>query len=43
LRPAEPAPHREMARIYALSGRHAQAKAEEEAADRLSKSLGTQQ
>lgn len=43
LRPAEPAPHREMAKIYALTGRHAQAKAEEEAADRLGKSLGTQQ
>jgi len=43
LRPAEPAPHREMAKIYALTGRRAQAKAEGEAADRLGKSLGKQQ
>jgi len=39
LRAAEPAPHREMSRIYALTGRRTQAKAEEEAADRLGKSL----
>jgi len=39
LRPAEPAPHREMGKIYTLTGRRAEAKAEEEAAGRLGKSL----
>jgi tetratricopeptide (TPR) repeat protein len=39
LRPAEPAPHREMGKVYALTGRRGEAKAEEEAADRLGKIL----
>lgn len=42
LRPAEPAPHRAMAKIYALTGKPSQAKAEEAAADRLAKSLDVQ-
>ncbi len=40
LRPAEPAPHRHMAEIYTLTGRPAQATAEQQEADRLTKSLG---
>jgi tetratricopeptide (TPR) repeat protein len=40
LRPQEPEPHRGMAEIYTLTGRPAQAKAEQQAADRLAKSLG---
>jgi tetratricopeptide (TPR) repeat protein len=40
LRPAEPAPHRAMAKIYALTGKPSQAKAEEEAANRLARNLG---
>ncbi len=39
-RPAEPAPHHGMAKIYALTGKRAQAKAEEETAKRLAGSLG---
>lgn len=42
LRPAEPAPHRGMAKVYALTGKPSQAKAEEEAANRLAKRLGEQ-
>src|SRR5579864_6509733 len=42
LRPAEPAPHRGMAKIYALTGRPSQARAEEAAADRLARNLGEQ-
>ncbi len=40
LRPAEPEPHRHMAEIYTLTGRPAQATAEQQEADRLTKSLG---
>ncbi len=40
LRPAEPAPHRGMAKIYALTGKPSQAKAEEAAADRLARNVG---
>jgi len=40
LRPAEPAPHRGMAKIYALTGKPSQARAEEAAADRLARNLG---
>ena len=40
LRPQEPEPHRRMAEIYARTGRPAQATAERQKADRLSKSLG---
>ncbi|HEV2116675.1 MAG TPA: tetratricopeptide repeat protein, partial [Terriglobales bacterium] len=36
-RPAEPAPHHAMAKIYALTGKPSQAKAEEEVAERLAK------
>jgi tetratricopeptide (TPR) repeat protein len=39
LRPAEPAPHRGMAKVYALTGKRAQAKAEEQAADRLARNF----
>jgi Flp pilus assembly protein TadD len=42
LRPAEPAPHRGMAKVYALTGKPSQAKAEEAAADRLARNLGEQ-
>ena len=42
LRPAEPAPHRGMAKIYVLTGRPSQARAEEAAADRLARNLGEQ-
>jgi tetratricopeptide (TPR) repeat protein len=40
LRPREPAPHQGMAEIYSRTGRPAQATAEQQEADRLSKSLG---
>ena len=40
LRPGEPEPHRHMAEIYTLTGRPAQATAEQQEADRLTKSLG---
>jgi tetratricopeptide (TPR) repeat protein len=40
LRSLEPAPHQGMAEVYKLSGNPAQAKAEQEESDRLSKSLG---
>jgi Flp pilus assembly protein TadD len=40
LRPQEPEPHRGMAEIYTLTGRPAQARAEQQTADRLAKSLG---
>jgi Flp pilus assembly protein TadD len=40
LRPQEPEPHRGMAEIYQLTGRPAQATAEQEEADRLHKRLG---
>ncbi len=40
LRPQEPAPHRGLAEVYGLLGRHAEAAAEKEQADRLSKSPG---
>ena len=40
LRPAESAPHRGMAKIYALTGKPSQARAEEAAADRLARNLG---
>ncbi len=40
LRPQEPEPHRGMAEIYRLTGRPAQATAEQEEADRLYKRLG---
>src|SRR5712692_1663805 len=40
LRPKEPEPHRGMAEIYTLTGRPAQARAEQQEADRLTKSLG---
>jgi tetratricopeptide (TPR) repeat protein len=40
LRPQEPEPHRGMAEIYRLIGRPAQATAEQEEAERLSKRLG---
>ena len=42
LRPAEPSPHHGMAKIYALTGKSSQAKAEEEAADRLARNQGEQ-
>ncbi|HKT69682.1 MAG TPA: tetratricopeptide repeat protein [Terriglobales bacterium] len=42
LRPAEPAPHRGMAKVYALTGKPSQAKAEEAAADRLARNLDAQ-
>jgi tetratricopeptide (TPR) repeat protein len=42
LRPAEPAPHRGMAKIYVLTGRPSQSRAEEAAADRLARNLGEQ-
>ncbi len=42
-RPAEPAPHRGMAKVYALTGKRAQAKAEEKTAERLGRSLGGRQ
>ncbi len=40
LRPQEPETHRRMAEIYALTGRAAQAKAEQREADRLTRSPG---
>jgi tetratricopeptide (TPR) repeat protein len=40
LRPREPAPHQGMAEIYTLTGRPAQASAEQQEADRLTKILG---
>jgi protein O-GlcNAc transferase len=40
LRPQEPAPHQNMAELYTLAGRNAQATAEQQEADRLAKSLG---
>lgn len=40
LRPLEPAPHQGMVEIYTRTGRPAQAAAEQQEADRLSKSLG---
>jgi tetratricopeptide (TPR) repeat protein len=40
LRPREPAPHQGMAEVYTLTGRPAQASAEQQEADRLTKSLG---
>lgn len=40
LRPAEAAPHREMAKIYALTGKPAQARAEQQEAERLAKNAG---
>ncbi|HJS97980.1 MAG TPA: tetratricopeptide repeat protein [Terriglobales bacterium] len=42
LRPAEPAPHRGMAKVYALIGKPSRAKAEEESANRLARNLGAQ-
>ena len=35
VKPAEAAPHRAMARIYTLTGKHSQARAEQQAAERL--------
>src|SRR5713226_9362013 len=43
LRPKGPEPHRGMAEIYTLTGRPAQARAEQQEADRLTKSLGIPQ
>ena len=40
VRPGEPEPHRRMARIYALTGRPAQAGAEQKQADRLAQNAG---
>lgn len=40
VRPAEPEPHRRMARIYALTGGQAQAAAEQQQADRLAQNAG---
>jgi len=40
LRPQEPAPHRGLAQVYGLLGRHAEATAEQQEADRLSKDPG---
>jgi len=40
LKPQEPAPHRNMAQIYGLTGRPAQATSEQQEADRLTNSLG---
>ncbi len=40
LRPHEPEPHRRMAELYTLTGRPARARAAQEEADRLMKSLG---
>jgi tetratricopeptide (TPR) repeat protein len=40
LRPQEPEPHRRMAEIYSLTGRTAQAQAEQREADRLTRSRG---
>lgn len=40
LRPQEPEPHRRLAEIYNLTGRPAKATAEQQEADRLTKSLG---
>jgi Flp pilus assembly protein TadD len=40
LRSLEPAPHQGLSEVYKLTGHPAQAKAEQEEADRLSKSLG---
>jgi protein O-GlcNAc transferase len=40
LRPQEPEPHREMAKIYRLTGHPEQATAEQQTADRLDKKLG---
>lgn len=42
LKPQEAAPHRRMAEIYALTGRPAEAKAEQEKADQLTKAAGSQ-
>lgn len=42
LRPQEPEPHRRMAEIYSLTGRPAQATAEQQKAERLSNSVGSQ-
>jgi tetratricopeptide (TPR) repeat protein len=41
LRPYEPTPHERIAEIYALTGRPAQARAEQQEANRLAKSQGT--
>jgi len=43
LRPREPEPHRGMAEIYSLTGRSAQAKAEQQQAEQLTQSLGKSQ
>ena len=43
LRPREPAPHQGMAEIYTRSGRSAQATAEQQESDRLTKNLGQPQ
>jgi len=40
LRPQEPEPHRRLAEIYTLTRRPAQAKAEQQEADRLTKNIG---
>jgi protein O-GlcNAc transferase len=40
LRPSDPEPHRRMAEIYTRTGRPAQARAEQQEADRLTKSFG---
>ncbi len=40
LHPQEPEPHRRLAEIYTLTGRPAQAKAEQQEADRLSRNIG---
>ena len=40
LRPSDPEPHRRMAEIYTLTGRPAQARAEQQEADRLMKHVG---
>ena len=40
LRPQEPEPHRRLAEIYTLTGRPAQAKAEQQEADRLTRNIG---
>lgn len=40
LRPQEPEPHRRLAEIYTLTGRPAQARAEQQEADRLTRNIG---
>ena len=41
LRPQEPEPHRVMSQIYARTSRPAQARAQQEEADRLAKNVGS--